>query len=51
MRRRLRSTRELHLERMFETRSEAWEKVGLAVNVSQRAVKRARGRLRCCFRC
>ncbi len=27
---------------MFETRSEAWEKVGLAVNVSQRAVQRAR---------
>jgi small-conductance mechanosensitive channel len=27
---------------MFETRSEAWEKVGLAVDVSQRAVKRAR---------
>jgi small-conductance mechanosensitive channel len=34
--------RELHLERMFETRSEAWERVGLAVNVSQRAVRRAR---------
>src|SRR5947209_12643555 len=33
--------RDLHLERMFETRSEAWEKVGLAVNVSQRAVRRA----------
>jgi small-conductance mechanosensitive channel len=32
---------DLHLERMFETRSEAWEKVGLAVNVSQRAVRRA----------
>jgi small-conductance mechanosensitive channel len=27
---------------MFETRSEAWERVGLAVNVSQRAVRRAR---------
>jgi small conductance mechanosensitive channel len=26
---------------MFETRSEAWERVGLAVSVSQRAVKRA----------
>ena len=26
---------------MFETRSEAWEKVGLAVNVSQRALRRA----------
>ena len=33
--------RDLHLERMFETRSEAWEKAGLAVNVSQRAVQRA----------
>ena len=33
--------KELHLERMFETRSEAWERVGLAVNVSQRAVRRA----------
>jgi small conductance mechanosensitive channel len=29
-------------DRMFETRSEAWERVGLAVNVSQRAVQRAR---------
>ncbi|HEY2769782.1 MAG TPA: mechanosensitive ion channel family protein [Solirubrobacteraceae bacterium] len=27
---------------MFETRSEAWERVGLAVDVSQRAVRRAR---------
>jgi small-conductance mechanosensitive channel len=27
---------------MFETRSEAWEKVGLAVDVSHRAVRRAR---------
>jgi small conductance mechanosensitive channel len=33
------------LERMFETRSEAWERVGLAVNVSKRAVRRARGEL------
>ena len=31
--------RDLHLERMFETRSEAWERVGLAVDVSQRAVR------------
>ncbi len=36
------SRRDLHLERMFETRSEAWERVGLAVDVSQRAVRRAR---------
>ena len=42
MPRQLKSRRDLHLERMFETRSEAWEKVGLAVDVSQRAVKRAR---------
>lgn len=42
IRNRLRQTRDLHLERMFETRSEAWAKVGLAVDVSQRAVKRAR---------
>ena len=41
MKKRLKNTRDLHLERMFETRSEAWEKVGLAVNVSQRAARRA----------
>jgi small conductance mechanosensitive channel len=41
MRNRLKSRKDLHLERMFETRSEAWEKVGLAVNVSQRALRRA----------
>jgi small conductance mechanosensitive channel len=29
-------------ERMFETRSDAWEAVGLSVDVSQRAVTRAR---------
>jgi small conductance mechanosensitive channel len=33
---------ELHLERMFETRSEAWERVGLAVKVSERTVRRAK---------
>jgi len=33
--------KDLHLERMFETRSEAWERVGLAVDVSQRAIRRA----------
>ena len=42
MYKRFRSRRDLYLERMFETRSEAWERVGLAVDVSQRAVKRAR---------
>jgi len=41
MRNRLKTRKDLHLERMFETRSEAWEKVGLAVNVSQRALRRA----------
>jgi small conductance mechanosensitive channel len=34
--------RDLYLERMFETRSEAWERVGLAADVSQREAKRAR---------
>lgn len=42
MRQRLRQRKDLHLERMFETRSDAWERVGLAVNVSQRVVRRAR---------
>lgn len=38
----MRKRKDLHLERMFETRSEAWERVGLAADVSQRAVRRAR---------
>jgi small conductance mechanosensitive channel len=42
MRDRLRRSKELHLERMFETRSEAWEKVGLNVTVNQRQIRRAR---------
>jgi len=42
MYKRFKQSRDLHLERMFETRSEAWERVGLAVDVSQRAVQRAR---------
>jgi len=42
MRKRFQRQRDLHLERVFETRSEAWERVGLAAQVSQRAVKRAR---------
>lgn len=41
IRKRLKSSKDLHLERMFETRSEAWERVGLAINVSQRAVRRS----------
>ena len=42
MRRRLQEKRELHLERMFETRSEAWEQAGLTVETSEREVRRAR---------
>jgi small conductance mechanosensitive channel len=41
LRNRLKSQADLHLERMFETRSEAWEEAGLAVTVSQRAIRRA----------
>jgi small-conductance mechanosensitive channel len=41
MRNRLKSRKDLHLERMFETRSEAWERVGLAFNISQKALRRA----------
>lgn len=41
LRKRLKSQADLHLERMFETRSQAWEQVGLAVAVSQRAIRRA----------
>ncbi len=42
IRSRLKNTKDLHLERMFETRSQAWEQVGLTVNTSKRAVRRAR---------
>jgi small-conductance mechanosensitive channel len=42
MKNRFKSTKDMGFDRMFETRSEAWEKAGLAVNVSQRVVKRAR---------
>jgi small conductance mechanosensitive channel len=41
MPRQFKHRRDLNLDRMFETRSEAWERVGLSVDVSQRAVKRA----------
>jgi small-conductance mechanosensitive channel len=41
LRKRLKSQADLHLERMFETRSQAWEQVGLAVEVSQRTIRRA----------
>src|SRR5258707_3234337 len=43
MRNRLRRNKELYLERMFETRSEAWERAGLNLNVNDaRATRRAR---------
>ncbi len=42
MRRPFKERKDLHLERMFETRSDAWERVGLAMDVSQRAARRAR---------
>jgi small-conductance mechanosensitive channel len=32
---------DLHLDHMFETRSDAWERVGLAMQTSQRTVRRA----------
>lgn len=46
MRERIRKSRkDLHLERVFETRSEAWEKAGLSVDVSHRRVRRAQQEL------
>src|SRR5689334_21285108 len=42
MRDRLKRQKDLYLERMFETRSEAWERVGLAMESNQRAVRKAR---------
>src|SRR5579884_1591363 len=42
MRNRLQKSRDLYLERMFETRSEAWERVGLSVEVNRGQVRRAR---------
>jgi small conductance mechanosensitive channel len=38
----LKDQKDLHLERMFETRSEAWEKAGLTVDVSDRSIRHAR---------
>jgi small-conductance mechanosensitive channel len=40
--RRVRGSRERALERMLQTRSHAWEEVGLARQIGQRAAKRAR---------
>ena len=45
MRKRIQRSRDLHLERMFETRSEAWEKVGLAIDTNRRLIRRARGEI------
>jgi small-conductance mechanosensitive channel len=45
MRRRFQDRKDLHLERMFETRSEAWEQAGLSVDVSKGAARRARGEI------
>src|SRR5579862_3857055 len=42
MRQRLQRSRDLHLERMFETRSEAWERAGLSVEVSRAEARRSR---------
>src|ERR1700733_12944826 len=42
MPRQFRSRPDLNLDRMFETRSEAWERVGLSVEVNEREVRRAR---------
>jgi small conductance mechanosensitive channel len=42
MRDRLQKSRDLYLERMFETRSEAWERVGLSVDLNHGQVRRAR---------
>jgi small conductance mechanosensitive channel len=41
IRKRLKNGKDLHLERMFETRTDAWEKAGLGANVSPRSVRRA----------
>jgi small conductance mechanosensitive channel len=45
MKRRLKARKDLYLERMFETRSDAWEAVGLEVDVSEKAVRRAKREL------
>jgi small conductance mechanosensitive channel len=41
MPRQFKPRKDLYLERMFETRSEAWERVGLSVDFNQRTVRRA----------
>src|SRR5579875_868102 len=42
MPRQFKPRRDLNLDRMFETRSEAWEAAGLSVGFNERVVKRAR---------
>ncbi|MGH2857940.1 MAG: mechanosensitive ion channel domain-containing protein [Solirubrobacteraceae bacterium] len=42
MPRQFRPRRDLNLDRMFETRSDAWDRVGLSFEVNERVVKRAR---------
>jgi small conductance mechanosensitive channel len=42
MPRQFRPRRDLNLDRMFETRSDAWEKVGLSFEVNEKQVKKAR---------
>ncbi|HTX29971.1 MAG TPA: mechanosensitive ion channel family protein [Solirubrobacteraceae bacterium] len=42
MKERLQKNRDLYLERMFETRSEAWERAGLSVEVSRGEARRSR---------
>lgn len=42
MPRQFRPRRDLNLDRMFETRSDAWEAVGLSFEVNEQAVRRAR---------
>ncbi len=41
MPRQFKPRKDLYLERMFETRSEAWERAGLSVDFNQRSVRRA----------
>jgi small-conductance mechanosensitive channel len=42
MARRSKQRRDLYLERMFETRSEAWEAAGLTIEVDEREVRKAK---------
>jgi small-conductance mechanosensitive channel len=42
MPRQFKPRKDLNLDRMFETRSDAWEAVGLSVEFSDRAIRRAR---------